>query len=106
MVGDALARLRDHGVWTATTSYPVGSVFRNGTTCYVVSTEYVSGATFGSTDTTNTTVVTDASGSAVVAPTTRTLYTKGGRRADPLPVGRSGRRFARRQFLTTGGADL
>ncbi|MBS1230070.1 MAG: Type fimbrial biosis protein PilY1 [Proteobacteria bacterium] len=64
-------------VWTATTSYAVGSVFRNGTTCYRVTTEYVSGTDFGSTDTSKTAVVNDASGSAVVAPTTRTLYTKG-----------------------------
>ena len=64
-------------VWTATTRYPAGSVFRNGTTCYSVTAEYVSGASFGSTDTSNTQVVTAPGGSPVVAPTTRTLYTKG-----------------------------
>lgn len=63
--------------WTPTTSYAVGSVFRNGTNCYAVTSEYVSGLTFGSTDTSNTAVVVDPSGSPVVAQTTRTLYTKG-----------------------------
>ncbi|MBK8742334.1 MAG: hypothetical protein IPM02_23820, partial [Betaproteobacteria bacterium] len=33
--------------WTATTSFVVGSVYRNGTTCYVVTANYTSGATFG-----------------------------------------------------------
>ena len=63
--------------WTATTSYAVGSVFRNGTNCYAVTTEYVSGLTFGSSDTSNTIVVADPGGSPVVAQTTRAIYTKG-----------------------------
>lgn len=64
-------------LWTPTTSYPVGSVFRNGTSCYAVTTEYISGASFGSTDTGKTVLVTTPGGSPVVAQTTRTLYTKG-----------------------------
>ncbi len=43
-------------IWAANTSYPVGSVYRNGTTWYKVNTTYTSGATFGTTDTTNSSV--------------------------------------------------
>ncbi|MBK9609064.1 MAG: PQQ-binding-like beta-propeller repeat protein [Betaproteobacteria bacterium] len=55
--------------WTATTSFVVGAVYKNGTTCYRVTTDYTSAATFGIADTTNTTVVPGA-------PVTRTIYTK------------------------------
>ena len=41
--------------WTAATTYPAGHLHKNGTTWYIVNTTYTSGATFGATDTTNST---------------------------------------------------
>ncbi|MFZ4537506.1 MAG: PilC/PilY family type IV pilus protein [Propionivibrio sp.] len=46
--------------WTATTSYTLGSAFRNGSNCYTVTNSYVSGASFGVTDTGNTAAVLSA----------------------------------------------
>ena len=42
--------------WAANTSYTVGKEYRNGATWYHVNTAYTSGATFGATDTTNSSV--------------------------------------------------
>ncbi|WP_158610245.1 pilus assembly protein [Herminiimonas sp. KBW02] len=69
--------------WTASTSYVVGSAFRQGNRCYTVNTAYVSGATFNASgiDDAHTSVVnadeTAASRQPVVPLTTRTIYTKG-----------------------------
>lgn len=45
--------------WTANRSYIAGAGYRNGTACYLVTTDYVSGTTYGSTDTSNSAVVAD-----------------------------------------------
>jgi type IV pilus assembly protein PilY1 len=72
-------------VWTATTSYIAGSVYRQGTNCYTVATSYASGATFDGSSTgvdgINTVLVNvDANATPLVpvtAPTSRTIYTAG-----------------------------
>lgn len=43
--------------WQASKSYKTGQAFRNGTTCYKVTADYVSSSSFGATDTANATVV-------------------------------------------------
>ncbi|MEI7842362.1 MAG: PilC/PilY family type IV pilus protein [Gallionellaceae bacterium] len=58
--------------WTANTAHAAGSIYKNGTTWYIVNTAYTSGATFGATDTSNTT----ASG---VADTNLVNYIRGDR---------------------------
>lgn len=71
--------------WTPSTSYVAGNVYRQGNTCYTVINDYVSGTTFDSsstgTDLSNTMVVnvdeTANQKVPVVAPTSRTIYTKG-----------------------------
>lgn len=71
--------------WTASTNYVAGDVFRQGTTCYEVTADYTSGATYDSSSSGNDiskTKVINADESAsiktpVVAPTSRTIYTKG-----------------------------
>lgn len=69
--------------WAASTSYVAGDVFRQGTSCYVVTKNYTSGASFDSSgiDGSNTAVIhADETASpkvAVTAPTSRTIYTKG-----------------------------
>lgn len=63
--------------WKPMSNYSAGDVFRNGTNCYRVTTNYVSGSAFGSTDTDNTSQVVDPDASPVVASTSRTIYTKG-----------------------------
>jgi hypothetical protein len=47
--------------WQATTSYVTGDEYREGTTWYRVTGDYTSGAAFGSTDTTNSTVISGPS---------------------------------------------
>ncbi len=72
--------------WTPSTTYVVGNVFRQGSACYSVTNEYVSGAAFdssaGGVDLSNTVVVhadeTATPKVAVTAPTSRTIYTKSG----------------------------
>lgn len=70
-------------VWTASTSYVLGSAFRQGNRCYTVNTAYVSGATFNASgiDDAHTSVVnadeTAATRQPVVPLTSRTIYTKG-----------------------------
>ena len=44
--------------WTAGKAYVAGDAYRNGSTCYLVTTDYVAGATFSATDTTNSAIVT------------------------------------------------
>ncbi len=72
-------------VWSANTAYLAGAVFRHGTNCYTVNINYTSAAAFdgsaSGTDGANVSLVA-ADGAAttpipVVAPTGRTLYTKG-----------------------------
>jgi len=71
--------------WTPSTSYVAGNVYRQGTTCYTVVTNYASGTTFDSSssgaDLSNTVVVNvdEAATSKVpvVASTSRTIYTRG-----------------------------
>ncbi|HEX7648582.1 MAG TPA: PilC/PilY family type IV pilus protein, partial [Noviherbaspirillum sp.] len=71
--------------WTASTNYVAGNVYRQGTSCYVVVNDYTSGTSYdsssGGVDLSNTTVVNaDEAASTkvpVVAPTSRTIYTKG-----------------------------
>ncbi len=53
--------------WAPNTNYSVGNVFNNGTTWYKVNTAYASGATFGATDTSNTSVVAGPEGLNLVA---------------------------------------
>lgn len=43
--------------WKASTSYVAGDIYRNGTTCYRVNTDYNSSTTFGTTDTDKTDIV-------------------------------------------------
>ncbi|MBS1189477.1 MAG: Type fimbrial biosis protein PilY1 [Rhodocyclaceae bacterium] len=57
--------------WQAAHNYVAGNIYKNGSTCYLVATDYASGDTFGTTDTGNTTVITGS-------PVTRTIYTQGG----------------------------
>ena len=48
--------------WAASTPYAVGNEYLNGTTWYHVNTAYTSGASFGATDTSNSSVVTGPAG--------------------------------------------
>lgn len=70
-------------VWTASTSYVLGSAFRQGNRCYTVNNAYVSGATFNAAgiEDANTSVVnadeTATTRQPVVPLTSRTIYTKG-----------------------------
>ncbi|MEO8135181.1 MAG: PilC/PilY family type IV pilus protein [Betaproteobacteria bacterium] len=57
--------------WKATASYLAGNVYKNGSTCYIVTTDYTSAATFGTADTNNNLPVTGA-------PVSRAIYTKSG----------------------------
>lgn len=69
--------------WTASTSYVLGSAFRQGNRCYTVNNAYVSGATFNASgiEDANTSVVnadeTAATRQPVVPLTSRNIYTKG-----------------------------
>ncbi|MFH2135741.1 MAG: PilC/PilY family type IV pilus protein [Pseudomonadota bacterium] len=52
--------------WTASTPYAAGNEYRVGTTWYRVNTGYTSAATFGTTDTANTSVIDGPAGNALV----------------------------------------
>lgn len=65
--------------WQASTPYIAGNVYRQGSTCYKVITDYASGAAFGDTEVvdTNVMVIKDTAGVSVTPQTSRTIYTKG-----------------------------
>jgi type IV pilus assembly protein PilY1 len=44
--------------WASGKAYVAGDVYRNGTTCYLVTTDYVAGGTFATIDTNNSAIVT------------------------------------------------
>ena len=57
--------------WVANTTYYEGQTYQYGSNCYVVGSDYTSGATFGATDTGAATAISG------VQPFTRTVYTVG-----------------------------
>jgi type IV pilus assembly protein PilY1 len=71
--------------WQPTTNYVLGNVYRQGTSCYTVTQDYTSGATFdgaaGGVDAVNIEAIhVDENAQnkvPVTAPTSRTIYTKG-----------------------------
>jgi type IV pilus assembly protein PilY1 len=73
-------------VWAANTGYVAGDVFREGTNCYTVTTGFTSGASVGVTSTgtaspivivnTDEAILPPATKIPVIAPTSRTIYTK------------------------------
>lgn len=64
--------------WTASKAYIAGAGYRQGSTCYLVTTDYVSGTSFGSTDTANAAVVAHSpSTCSATAWAANTSYTVG-----------------------------
>ena len=76
--------------WTANTSYAVGSVYKEGSRCYLVTSDYTSGATFDSgdagTDGSKTDLVYEDATASTKVPVTplasRTLYTSTGTKTE------------------------
>lgn len=63
--------------WVASKAYIAGSFYRNGTACYLVTTGYVAGSTFSSTDTDNTAIVADTPAGCSTAWAASTAYSVG-----------------------------
>lgn len=64
--------------WQASKAYVTGNIYRNGTTCYYVNTDYVSDVTFGTTDTAKTDVVSYAPITCTTPWAANTTYPVGG----------------------------
>lgn len=63
--------------WAATKAYVAGDAYRNGNTCYLVTTDYVSGSTFSTTDTDSSAIVTYSPSSCSTAWAASTSYAVG-----------------------------
>lgn len=63
--------------WIASKSYVAGNAYRNGDTCYRVHTDYISGSTFGTTDTDKTAIVSHSPTACATAWAASTDYSVG-----------------------------
>ena len=63
--------------WAAEQGYVAGDAYRNGNTCYLVTTDYVSGTTFSDIDTDNSAIVSYSPASCSTAWAANTSYAVG-----------------------------
>ena len=64
--------------WAAAKSYVAGDAYRNGNTCYLVTTDYIAGTTFSTVDTDNSAIVSYSPSSCSTAWAPNTSYAVGG----------------------------